>query len=435
MNHVAISETDVNGRSLDASDYLILCAILAFFFEGAVRKWVLPADHVLTYAVVVAKEFFVVFAMLLSDRSNFSNSLRFFQKYLFSFPLVISIFGCLLSSFNASSLVGATLSLKSAVLMPVFACLAGRAVKLRQFWPAVYVFAFCILSNVPLAILQFYSDQSAFINCYVGGSNDSVAATGFSSNVRATGTFSYLSGLGFASVLSMGVGVAVVRISGGSTLRFAIGVSLVFSAILLSLATVSRGPVFIVFGILALALCRSIVGIFGSVVVFSFLLVFFSEDRLDLSGESDWLTIVSSIVTRTKGADGIVDRLVQPWSDLYSVISDSPFGNGLGEGQSATRAFGSAAVVESDLARIVYEVGIIGLIGYLLIYYGAVYVLIVVAKRSSRDSASIIRGLALLSLLVLYTGVFFNHVSNAIFWGVFITGCTWSDWGRANEYK
>ena len=103
-------------------------------------------------------------------------------------------------------------------------------------------------------------------------------------------------------------------------------------------------------------------------------------------------------------------------------------GAGLGTGQRGSRRFQRNAVVETEFARVVHEVGVVGLVGFLLTYLGAVCHLYRLHRHAgNRLMSSLALGCTILCFGLLYGGVAFNHISSVVFWGAFAVTCVAND--------
>ncbi|MGE3776049.1 MAG: O-antigen ligase family protein, partial [Pirellulaceae bacterium] len=193
------------------------------------------------------------------------------------------------------------------------------------------------------------------------------------------------------------------------------------AALILALTTVSRGALLTCSGMLCMwaFFARRLLATVG-VAVFAVGCYFaFLVDSGTVANE-----LMTSTVTRAaRASDSVIVRMGHVFTDAWSIGREYPLGVGLGVGQTATRQFRNSAVVETELARVIYEIGLIGAVGYLLVYGGAAYFL--------WRQASTIAGMhqrvgvmfcAVACGLLMFSGVAFNHVTSLAFWGVFSGG-------------
>ena len=429
MASVTVGNSSVTDKSkqndqLKAGDYCVLAAIVAFYFEGTLRKWVLKTDDPLFYPVAFSKELFLFAGIMLSTQERPIPSLSRFYQYLLGLPLLLSIAGCFIGACFDISLIGAAMTIRSLILLPIGACLLGRVSISRLIRPAIAIVSLSVLVNAPLAIVQFNSTRFDRINCYAGGSFAKVATTGFSDNVRATGTFSYISGLGFGAVVGVAAGIAVLATSNRFT-QTCLGVVLIACSSIMALSTVSRGPVLACMLLLIFATFRFKrvfrFGLVAAVVMAAVLL--FVETEVFTNRN-----VIGAVAYRSQHSDNGLERFLGPMKDVVPQVQETPLGAGLGMGQGISRRFGTKAVVETEFARVVYEIGIIGLAGFLMTYVGAVLLLFRIYRNATnRLLSGLVLGCAMLCLGLLYGGVAFNHISSLIFWGVFALGCIAND--------
>lgn len=411
-------ESDRFDQRLSLGDWLVTFAILAFFFEGAIRKWLLPQDSPFSYVCLASKEAFVLAGLVFMPAGErFSSSIRDFKGYLFGIPMIAVILGCITAAFQSLSPVGSLMTLRSMVILPVGACFAYKLLSPQLIKASGYAVAVCILINAPLSIIQFYSPASDVINKYVGDGFS--ATTGFSERVRATGTFSYIAGLAIASIAGAVAGLGMFLSEKNHWLKF-LGICVYGGSVVMALATVSRGPVFAI-GFITVALVFRSSQLMGVSAIIAMLL---GGLWLTVDDEGKTYEFTTAIVERTLSADGIADRITQPLIDAYDTAIQYPLGNGLGVGQSSERRFGSQQVVETEWGRIFYELGWLGGIGYALTYGGAIAFL----ARLYRKAKGIEVRLALMAStlfcgILMYSGVAFNHFSSSVFWVVFLLAC------------
>lgn len=416
---------------LRAGDYFLLAAIVAFFFEGAVRKWLLPLGHPLSYPVVMSKEILAVVGLLVSPRRlGAAPTLDRFRHYLIGAPLVLTVAGCLMGAFSAINPVGAIMTFRALIIMPLGACMVGRLLRRELLWPALAVIGVCTLVNAPLSVVQFYSPRTSLINAYVGGSLEGVSTSGFSDNVRATGTFSYITGLGFASMVGTAAGMTAIYFSRRPLQRL-FGWAVLLSGVILALATVSRGAIFACAALILFAIMRSRTAPLLAMVVACLVLLnpFTSPTpNGNPAGEAPLHNLLTGVFSRSQIADSTTERLTAPFFEFYHTAIHFPFGEGLGIGQTAARRFGAAGTMETELGRIVYEIGVVGAMGYFLTYLGAVVFLFHLRSATSdgRVRTALI-GASLLCLILMYAGVAFNHIASTVFWSVFVSACYFSD--------
>lgn len=368
----------------------------------------------------MSKEIFVLLAILFSKQRIDAPLFVRYRKLIVGIPLLFTIMGCTFAAAQEINPVGAIMTIRSMLILPIGASLCSRILSFRIVWPAFLTITICLFINVPIAITQFYSPSTSWINSYVGGSLEGVASTGFSDRIRATGTFSYITGLGMASILGVSAGIIALAVTSSNLVRI-LGMLGIASGLTLALATVSRGPILLCLALLGLALLILSRKYAGLLIVGLFATLVFAPELYHVFTSEDSPEFTSAVFLRSKSADQILERVSVPFYDLYDNVLASPLGNGLGIGQTATRKWESGrAVIESEWARIVFEIGIFGFLGFTLTYLGAIYVIFSASRGITNKTYRTISIFIIVLLIgLLWTGVAFNHVTSAFFWLVF----------------
>jgi hypothetical protein len=153
------------------------------------------------------------------------------------------------------------------------------------------------------------------------------------------------------------------------------------------------------------------------------LLLFGGAAIVDLT--STIFELGQGLLLRVESAnDSVSDRALGQFDDALEAIRLAPFGNGLGTEQIGRSAFtmGMLANVtfESQLPRIVLELGVLGLIGFILVSIGAVAAL-QASKRYCVDGGEKAALLATQLFLIasFFSNIVFNHVASAFAWLIF----------------
>src|SRR5437588_2254878 len=178
------------------AEAILILSILACVLEGALRKWIFRGTPgPIIYACYFAKD--VIFAAILFCRPQGAFDQTFRKVLMVGLPLIV--IGAALASVHELNIVGAALSFRALILLPILAYLAVprlRGLKLEHVAFVIGSFAVC---NALLGIAQNSSEVDAPINYYA---SEGVGATAFEENVRAVGTFSYITG--FANLAEAG---------------------------------------------------------------------------------------------------------------------------------------------------------------------------------------------------------------------------------------
>lgn len=401
---------------------IVFAAIALTVFEGALRKWVIGSGfQIASYAAYFSKDLAFATLLFVPARGAVSLQCDVFRRWMMPGCFLL-VCGALTSSAYDFNLGGAVLTLRALIFLPLVALLAAqrlRGVSLRSL--TLFVGLLTIL-NFALGVIQNRSPSDAFLNRYA---SDTLDITTLESGVRATGTFSYISGMGVIS--TVGIWAGMVYMSLGRNMRQQMfGWAVVVSGFGCGLASVSRGPVFtgliMVLGWLVFggqwAARKSGSVVAGFLVVALVMLGDLTVTFFDLS---------QGFLLRAQTAEDTVrERSWGPISDALIAIETAPFGNGLGTeqvgGSYYSRGEMSFTTFETQFARLVLETSVLGLLGFVVMCTGAVYALQVAKERNGVDGGSA----ALLATQffiasMLATNVVFNHVASAFVWIIFTT--------------
>lgn len=191
------SRSDVTDQAGSTLELWLVYILLVAVLEGALRKWVVPGS--LQGPVFLLKDGLVVAFLWGHPLRATSPLLRSLNTATRGAALVLLPSFLLGVQDNPQS---AIITYKNACLWALFAVhLAAYTVSLRWF---VFTRAVAILGvgNAVLSSIQFQSPATSWINQYAWstlGADQIVAGYG-ASGVRATGTFSYISGLTYFSI-------------------------------------------------------------------------------------------------------------------------------------------------------------------------------------------------------------------------------------------
>jgi len=101
--------------------WLVLLAALAMtVLEGALRKWVFPGGGAVKYGIYFSKDFIFAGLVFLRTRQSRSEARSVFEVWLLPGSVFFAV-GAALSSLTDFSLVGAALTARAAVLLPLLA--------------------------------------------------------------------------------------------------------------------------------------------------------------------------------------------------------------------------------------------------------------------------------------------------------------------------
>ncbi len=405
-------------RAMKTQDFYLVLAVVAFYLEGSIRKWVLPEHSPWMEPVALSKAVFIGLAVLFSTRTSLGTPLDYFRSHIVGLPFVMISLGACISAFTRVHVLGAILTLVSLLGVPYIATWVPRALSRRGLHHALIAASAIMIMMVPLVIAQYMSDRTDFINCYVGGDNHGVSTTGFNNRVRATGTFSYITGLSIGSLIGEAAAIFMYMTTNSSRIKAFAMIAIASSAVC-GLATVSRGSLLANTGLL-FGWAYFARGMQPKIVVAMSLAFFW---LIVVQGSGGASQVIQAVFVRSSVvSDSYFDRIVGLFADFVTQLNRVPLGGGLGRSQNVSGGFYNAGV-ETELGRIVFEVGAVGFIGYLFVFWGAAIWLL---RTSWQCHNHLARTIGIVSsvccTLLLLIGVVFNHVSLMAFWASFTAG-------------
>lgn len=337
---------------------------LAVLLEGAARKWFLPVSfHAAAYFL---KDLIALLILIAAYRQQRIFRLESYSRAgviaaVLLIPLVVGLFVIP---------AGALLTFKNAVLWAAAApCIAVMALQLPSSTISRWVCVAAVLECL-VGVLQFTSSSDAWVNRYAWAAletQDFAAEFGYEMGVRASGTFSYISGFAtFAVVVSAWSTYRLTCLLSVAEFRYCL-ISLA-AAMGCALASGSRGSVYVCLFCVAMlclhvptAVLRARLAI-GLAAAFALFLV--------VGGRS----VVTSFLFRANSAeDSVVSRAFGNLSVFVSDIIENPIGAGLGTQSqlqslraSRQNKVSTMAVIEDNRARAAREAGLFAVAGILL---------------------------------------------------------------------
>lgn len=398
---------------------LALCLLV---LEGAVRKWVLGADAgPWSYVAYFSKDLAFGALLLLAKPGGSHSGLEVFQRWLGAGTILFSL-GAAVSAATKFNLVGAALTVRAVLVLPWLALLAiPRLQRLRLKSVATLVGLLAVL-NCALAVFQNRLPREHFLNRYAISQVNIVA---LDSGVRATGTFSYITGLEIMSSVGVWAGLVVLSGSAESWRRQLYGVMIIAAGLGCGLASVSRAPVLVDAAMLAFWLLASwfrnslrLGGVLEAVALAA--LVLWAGgllSRFSQMGDAIWKR-------QQDAGDTFRERVFGQIEVTGQLLTEVPFGVGLGTEQIAGNYVVNHSLTfktfEAQFPRLVMETGVCGLLGFITIAFGAIAALQAAKKQdASREQWAVLVATQLLLIALFYTGVVFNHIASAFAWMLF----------------
>jgi len=396
----------------------ITCIFVAIVCEGALRKWVMPAA--LHPAAFLAKDTLGVCYIAFhrnttgSKYQNVLNLLGYSTAGLLFFSLLLG-----LGSFWQSAII----TYKNAVLWPLIAASMVTNTSSETWKRLSLLTAPTTIGMFLLGGEQFFSPTSSWLNQYAwtaAGLQSPVATFGGVQGVRATGTFSYISGMSEFAVFSF-VLCLWFFLTSVSLKQQLLLISGCAAAIGCAVESGSRAPVvlitLVILSGLALNLTRKrTVLCLGMFVVIVTAIVWFSLDKQMAEEYVKRWTVDPQETLRRFTNEGLR-------GNYWEMLTRNPIGVGLGQGNgyavfetSRSNRVVGANVYDDSASIAIYESGLLGL----LAFYLAPSVLGWQLTLGLMDQSSAVRSLAvsfgLVSVVGLIAGVWHDHNAAAFTW-------------------
>jgi hypothetical protein len=398
-----------------AGGKLLGLVLVLTILEGGFRKWAFPESDALRYGMYFSKDVVLLVAALVGASSATAVQRRYAGLVLLA--TVALILPCTLATLGNASLVGAILSLRAYAIVPLCAFMAAPTVRsMRCVDQIAIIVGVAAIGEVALGMVQFELPNSHWLNRY-----DAVAAQVGAEfgHVRATGTFSYIGGM-----VTMGGAAAwagcYLFLSRTTLTSRAFAATVLLAGLVCTLLAMSRtGVLFWAITAAGSVLCfrRGLeLAIVGALALAAYMV--FSEG---LQGNQE-AGVYQVAIKRFNAADSFAHRTTYFFEDLATGLTEYPVGAGLGIGQpggnvSDSNPTSSYRRLESELARIVQEVGILGLAGVLFIRL-LPFALILSRWRESSDRHLLALCAAAIPFLfsAAFTNLAFNHTLSSIYW-------------------
>ena len=400
--------------------------MLVFFcviFEGAARKWLIPADFPeLSYAAYLSK--FVVLWLVcvaIPVTTPTSGSLVEFRGYLFV-GLVLLACGALLSAISGFNPAGAVLTIVLVFAGPMLGYLAAARARMADTTRILQWVAVLSVFPAVLGLIQYELPVHHVLNRYLGDSSWKDVITDLG-RVRATGTFSFISGMTVMTVVGVWAGISL-RILGSGTRDRLLGLVAVLSGFACGFTALSRGAVFM--GVALLAARLVFVGRDRQLLVLTIVAAlgygYLSIDR-PTSQMQLQVSLASGVFVRHAHSDTVLDRVGSWGAQLSHATSQVPLGSGFGTNQVGAQVIDTGRHTlesyEAELARLVAETGVLGLAGALVIRIGLLVALFNVWWRMRGSPERDVLFLSMVTLCLFFVGnTAFNHVAAGFVWPI-----------------
>lgn len=387
--------------------------LAAIVIEGAARKWFLPASlHLVAYgAKDVIAVLFILTHPVRPTTPEFLKKLR--RSILIADVLLLPAFIVGISRSPAS----ACLTAKNAVLWPLFALYLAANLTPKEIEKLGRLVMLLACGMALLSSAQFVLPATHPLNRYAwdAAGISTMSAMMDVNTVRATGTFSYLTGLQFFGMFAFAWSTfRFTTNTGGKMLN---GLALLSSLVCI-LTSGSRAAMLFCF-----------VSVFGALVGMRW---FSGAVRLVImlcaSSIVLWLmpskAFIESYVYRARTApDTLRERVVEPLLSFVAVIAEEPFGRGLGQDSQAlvyndSVALGSATIgaFEDGKSRAAFEAGLFGIISLFLVLTALLRVTVLGLRAPDLRTRAATGAIGFMFCLQVFQCLWFDHVATALFW-------------------
>ena len=317
----------VDRISVKVNTALLIAVFVCGIFEGALRKWLLPEDFPeLSYLAYLSK--FIVFWMI-SVASSVSvppsSVQNEFKSYLQA-GLALLFFGALLSAFSGFSVAGAVLTIVMVVVGPVLAYTVAPRIQQADVVKVLRWIAAISIVPAALGVIQFDLPVTHILNKYVGETSWSTVVTDLG-RVRATGTFSFITGMSAMAVVCVWTGLSL-RILNTKKYDRMLGLLALFTGFACGFAALSRSAIFMTLTLLAVRLL--FIGRDRQVLILVLIGAlgygYLSLNRPTSRAEFD-VSMTNAVFVRHARADSLMDRIESTIQQISDATSDVPLGN------------------------------------------------------------------------------------------------------------
>ncbi len=398
------------------AEMLLIVSILACVLEGTLRKWVFrESAGPIKYTCYFAKDFIFAAIVFCRARAGLNKSLG--KVLMVSFPLILT--GAGLAAVHELNIVGGLLSFRALVGLPLLTYLIIPRLAGAKIDNVAFLIGGLTVLNAMLGITQYSSPADAPINFYA--TEDLASATAFEENVRAAGTFSYITGYSNLAIVGAWAGLSLLCLARGRLSYIVGGWGAYVASLLCALVSISRGTVLTVLALLV-ALAISGRHALGNLMKGLATLIVAVAIGYVFNLNSVVVKLSDTVIARHEISDDTIEgRTVGPFLEAGLATEIAPLGSGFGTEQVAG-VYAETGVMsmrrfESQFARLVVETGLIGLLGFLMTCVGTLYVFFQV-RRTVMDEG--LRRVFVLSVFVIasffFTNVVFNHFASFFTW-------------------
>ncbi|MEO5720554.1 MAG: hypothetical protein ABIR71_03670 [Chthoniobacterales bacterium] len=335
------------------------------FFEGALRKWVVPQ---LSNPLLIVRDPVVILIYILAIRA------RVFPTNGWMVSLgVISVLATLLTFVPLWPYVSpARIALvtgfgfRSSFLHLPLIFIVGRVLRMEDVKRCGWWTLILMVPMVILMVGQFQTPPDSFLNRTVGGEGEMM--TSALGKVRTAGTFSFVVGIVAYFALAIGflIWAALRRDVYPNWLLYCAGVAMVIGVAISGSRSVVGSCAVVASSLLAVVVLRpSALNRFGQTVLVTLVLGFLvMQTPIFKEGLNVLTTRFNEVAeaTETSIGLGVVERMANEFSDSFRILAEAPFlGYGLGVGTNGGAKFLTGQSVfllsEGEWGRLILESG------------------------------------------------------------------------------
>jgi hypothetical protein len=412
-------EPHAASAAFSAAELALLLSLFLAVFEGAARKWIFPGNAAVGYALYFSKDIAFAAALFLAKPGQ-ASALTISLRNWITVGVGLTFLGAFVAAMVDLNWVGAVLTLRATIILPVCALLAATRFSHIPATRTIWMVVLCGVLNFGLGAVQFTLPSDHILNTYSDATLEVVRLEG---GVRAAGTFSYISGMTVMSTFGVWAGLCLMSVTNSFT--FAAGAFAAIAGVGCGLVSVSRAPVVIAALILGLWLVfsgvvrtRLVQIAVASCAIFG-LVIFTASPAI----VSEYTSVILLRHEEAQENESMKGRTLAPLMQTFEVVGVAPLGVGLGTEQVAgvwaETGTSSFSRFEAPWPRLVLEMGVLGVLGFAITCAG---VLLSLWKAARNARFMEYRGIAIATLFTagsfFATNVLFNHVASGMLWPI-----------------
>jgi hypothetical protein len=386
--------------------------------EGAARKWLVPGSGALVQGIFYLSKDGVLLLAALAAMHEVARTRQ--VRQLVQVWLLASLLVILASLVTISEVrpVGAVLTLRAMIVIPGLALIIAPGLRSqRDIDLVVNTIGLMALIAGAIGVVQFNLPATHFLNRLPDQDVYSIVDHG---RVRATGTFSYISGMARMAQCATWAGCYLLL----APPRRWRGYVFVLAALACAAAGMSRSGLFISLAIMVMSLCLSIRGLVAALVLMVMVGgVALAIPEPEETEEQQQVGLMNGTLMRHRDGDSVEERSTYLFRHILMGMTERPLGSGLGTGQFGDAAFseGSRLITahEGELGRVIWEIGVLGFLAVGLLRAGVVVTVLASLFRRDRAVPGLyyLRWAALPAVSLLFlTNLVFDHVANTFTW-------------------